>query len=155
MARVEIRHKCIMIAREAARRDSLSRITGKSIFIKRCYGKYRLIGVVVSKKQRACRDLFTEAQRLASKDLQNWNRRRHWSREAKRHKIRGAHRMAVSAFYKLLKDNDVDVNEALFVMQRKGLKIIPCISLPTLTPTPTAFLTPVPPIDVSFTYHRA
>lgn len=74
MARIEIRHKCIMVAREAARKDSCARETGWSVFIKRCYGSYRLIGVVVSDKQRSCRDLFAEAQRLASRELKDWNR---------------------------------------------------------------------------------
>lgn len=124
MARVEIRHKCITIAREAAKRDSISRMTGRSIFIKRYYGKYKLICVEVSKKQRSCRDMFADAQRLASKDLLNWNRKRHWQREAKRHKISGAHRMAVSAFYKLLKESGLNAEEALFAMQRKSMRTI-------------------------------
>ena len=113
MARVEIRHKCIMVAREALRRDSALRLTGRSVFIKRYYGKYRLIGVMVSEKQRTCRNIFADAQKLASRDLSKWNRRRHWERAAKRHKVRGAHRMAVSWFYKLLKENDGRLDEAL------------------------------------------
>ncbi len=124
MAQAEIRHKCITIAREAARRDSQSRKTGRSIFIKRYYGKYKIIGIEVSTKQRSCRDMFADAQKLASKDLQNWNRKRHWQREAKRRNIKGAHRMAVSVFYKLLKESGMDANEAFFAMQRKSMRTI-------------------------------
>lgn len=113
MARIEIKHKCIMIARESARKDSMARITGRSVFIKRYYGRYRLIGVVVSEKQRSCRDMFAEAQRMAKEDLRSWNRRRHWARLARRHKIGGAHRMAVSCYYRLLKENGGQVNDIL------------------------------------------
>ncbi|MCQ2237151.1 MAG: hypothetical protein MJZ18_09195 [Bacteroidales bacterium] len=113
MAKIEIKHKCIMIAREAARRDSNTRSSARSVFIKRYYGSYRLIGVEVSKKQRCCRDIFADAQKLASYELRQWNKKRHWTREAKRHKIKGAHRMAVSYFYKLLKENGGELTEEL------------------------------------------
>ncbi len=121
MAKVEIKHKCIMIAREAARRDSNARVSGRSVFIKRCYGSYRLIGVEVSKRQRSCRDIFADAQKLASYELKQWNKKRHWAREAKRHKVRGAHRMAVSYFYKLLKEKGVELREELV---RSRMKIM-------------------------------
>ena len=104
MARVEIRHKCIMVAREAARRDSRARETGRSVFIKRYYGSYRLLAVEVSEKQRNCRDLFAEAQKLASRELKKWNKKRHWERMAKRCGVMGAHRMAVREFYRMLKE---------------------------------------------------
>lgn len=114
MARVEIRKKCNTTAREAARKDSSARITGRSVFIKRLHGKYWIMGMEVSKRQRTCRDLFADAQKLASRDLQGWNRKRHWGRIAKRHKVKGAHRMAVSYFYKLLKENGGELDEALY-----------------------------------------
>lgn len=113
MAKVEIKRKCIMIAREAARRDSNARSSGRSVFIKRYYGSYKIIGVEVSKKQRDCRDIFADAQKLASYELKQWNKKRHWLRLAKRHKINGAHRMAVSYFYKLLKEKGGELSDAL------------------------------------------
>lgn len=105
MAKVTIKRKCVMVARNAARKSSMSRETGTSVFIKRCYGSYRLIAVMVSDKQRSCRDLFAEAQKMASRELKMWNKKRHWERMARKHKIRGAHRMAVSWFYGMLKAN--------------------------------------------------
>lgn len=122
MARVEIKHKCIMIAREAARKDSDARRSGRSVYIKRCYGSYRLIEVEVSKKQRSCRDIFADAQKLASYELKQWNKKRHWARLAKRHKIRGAHRMAVSHFYNLLKENGGELEEELRKSRMEKLK---------------------------------
>ncbi|MDO4461031.1 MAG: hypothetical protein Q4C30_00850 [Bacteroidia bacterium] len=119
MARISIERKHIMAAREAARRDSNARISGRSVFIKRYYGGYRIIGVIVSKRQRACRDIFADAQKLASYELKQWNKRRHWNREARRHKIKGAHRMAVSYFYKLLKENEIELGEALRLLREK------------------------------------
>lgn len=119
MAIANIIHKHIMTARNAARRDSDARISGKSIFIKRHNGKYWIIGVNVSKEQRKCRDIFADAQKLASYEIKQWNRRRHWGRLAKKHKINGAHRMAVSYFYKLLKENEVTLKEEL-VKTRMG-----------------------------------
>lgn len=113
MARVEIRYKCIMKAREALRRDKTSRLTGRSVFIKRYYGQYKIIGVEVSAKQRSCRDLFTDAQKLASKEMKKWNKKRHWERMARKHKIRGAHRMAVSWFYGMLKESGGVMNEEM------------------------------------------
>lgn len=104
MAKIEITHKCIMTARKAAQRDSKARETGVSLFIKRYYGKYKLLAVEVSERQRSCRDMFAEAQKMAHEDLENWNRKRHWARLAKKHKKKGAHRMAVSYYYKLLKE---------------------------------------------------
>lgn len=123
MARVEIRHKCITIAREAARRESRARETGRSVFIKRYYGRYKLLAVEVSAKQRSCRDLFAEAQKMASSDLSKWNRRRHWERLAKRHKVKGAHRMAVSGYYRLLKDNEGRLGEAMTEREERVLKL--------------------------------
>lgn len=105
MAKVTIKRKCVMVARNAARKSSMSRETGRSVFIKRYYGRYRLIGVVVSESQRSCRDMFAEAQKMASRELKMWNKKRHWERMARKHKIRGAHRMAVSWFYGMLKAN--------------------------------------------------
>lgn len=114
MAKVEIAKKCITVARVAARKDSRARITGRSVYIKRFNGKYWIMGMDVSKKQRTCRDLFADAQKLASRDLQTWNKKRHWGRIAKRHNVKGAHRMAVSYFYKLLRDNGVSFDEILY-----------------------------------------
>ncbi|MCQ2201887.1 MAG: hypothetical protein MJZ27_07330 [Bacteroidales bacterium] len=113
MARATIVHKCITIAREAARKDSQSRVTGKSVYIKRCPSGYFIIGVQVTKKQRNCRDMFADAQKLAAYELKQWNKKRHWEREARRHKIKGAHRMAVSYFYGLLKEYGIELEEAL------------------------------------------
>lgn len=42
---------------------------------------------------------------MASHEMKKWNRRRYWYRQSKRHNINGAHRMAVSFFYKLLREN--------------------------------------------------
>lgn len=120
MARVEIRHKCVMVAREAARKGSLARETGRSVFIKRYYGSYRLLAVKVSEGQRSCRDMFAEAQKMASRELKQWNKKRHWERMAKRHKIRGAHRMAVSWFYGMLKENGGVMNEEMEKEIRRG-----------------------------------
>lgn len=117
MARVEIRHKCIMIAREAARRDSRAGETGRSVFIKRYYGSYRLLAVEVSEKQRSCRDLFAEAQKLASRELRKWNKKRHWERMAKRCGVKGAHRMAVKEFYRMLKDGGGEEREEAVEMR--------------------------------------
>lgn len=108
-----------MVAREAARRDSSARITGKSVFIKRYHGEYRIIGVNVTKEQRKCRDIFADAQKLASYELKQWNKKRHWVREAKRHKVKGAHRMAVSHYYKILKENGLKLDEVLKGMREK------------------------------------
>lgn len=108
-----------MTAREAARKENNARISGRSIFIKRHNGKYWIIGVSVSKEQRRCRDIFADAQKLATYELKTWNKKRHWDREAKRHKIRGAHRMAVSYFYRLLKDNGLALEEALSHIREK------------------------------------
>lgn len=113
MARVEITHKCIMTARKAAQRDSKARETGVSLFIKRYYGKYKLLAVEVSERQRSCRDMFAEAQKMAHEDLENWNRKRHRARLAKKHKKKGAHRMAVSYYYKLLKENGGELKEEM------------------------------------------
>lgn len=124
MARVEIRYKCIMKAREALRRDKTSRLTGRSVFIKRYYGQYKIIGVEVSAKQRSCRDLFTDAQKLASKEMKKWNKKRHWERMAKRHKVHGAHRMAVSWFYKLLKENEGRLDVALLEKAERDMNVL-------------------------------
>lgn len=113
MAILEIKHKCVTLARAESRRDSRARLTGQSVFIKRYYGRYRLIGVTVSKAQRSCRDIFADAQKLAAKDMQTWNRKRHWKREAKRHKVKCGHRMAVSYFYRLLKENGGELSAEL------------------------------------------
>lgn len=113
MAKVSIVHKCITIARKSAREGSKARLTGKSIYIKRCPSGYFIIGVKVTKKQRTCRDMFADAQKLASYELKQWNKRRHWEREAKKHKIKGGHRAAVSHFYHLLKEYGIELEEAL------------------------------------------
>lgn len=113
MARAIIRRKHIMVAREAARKESNARATGKSVYIKRYYKRYFILGVHVTKKQRVCRDIFADAQKLASFELKQWNKKRHWARVAKLHKVKGAHRMAVSYFYKLLKENGLNLEEAL------------------------------------------
>ena len=111
MGKANIPKKCVMKAREAARRDSKARITGKSVYVKRCPSGYTVIGVNVTKKQRTCRDMFADAQKLASYELKQWNKKRHWAKEAKRHKIRGAHRMAVSYFYRMLKEHGDELLE--------------------------------------------
>ncbi len=108
-----------MTARNAARIKSNARISGQSIFIKRYHGEYRLIGVQVTKKQRKCRDIFADAQKLASYEMKKWNLKRHWGRLAKIHKVKGAHRMAVSYFYKLLKENDSGLDEILKMSREK------------------------------------
>lgn len=123
MAKVEIKRKCIMIAREAARRDSNARSSGRSVFIKRYYGSYKIIGVEVSKKQRDCRDIFADAQKLAAYEMKRWNKKRHWMRLAKRHKINGAHRMAVSYFYKLLKEKGEELSDALARIRKEKMEI--------------------------------
>lgn len=97
MAKVDIVHKCVTIAREAARKDSRARLTGQSVYIKRCSSGYFIIGVRVTKKQRSCRDMFADAQKLAAYELKQWNKKRHWEREARRHKIKGARRMVGSS----------------------------------------------------------
>lgn len=119
MARIEILHKHIMVARERARRESNARVTGESIYIKRSCGKYLLVGVHVTKKQRKCRDIFADAQKLASYELKQWNKKRHWGRIARAHKIKGAHRMAVSHYYRILKDNGLELDEALRLIREK------------------------------------
>ncbi|MCQ2216752.1 MAG: hypothetical protein MJZ31_12655 [Bacteroidales bacterium] len=122
MARVSIVHKCVTMARKAMREDSKARTTGRSIYIKRCPSGYFIMGVKVSKKQRNCRDMFADAQKLASYELKLWNKRRHWEREARRHKIKGAHRAAVSYFYGLLKEYGIELEEALRRMRIGRLK---------------------------------
>lgn len=107
MAIAHIKPKCITVARDYARKNSTARLTGVSVFFKRYYGSYHLIAVVVTPKQRSCRDIFAEAQKLASRELKQWNRHRFWSRQAKHHRVKGAHRMAVSHFYRLLKQPHV------------------------------------------------
>lgn len=124
MARVEITHKCIMSARKAAQRDSKARETGVSLFIKRYYGKYKLLAVEVSERQRSCRDMFAEAQKMAHEDLENWNRKRHWARLAKKHKKKGAHRMAVSYFYRLLKENGGELREDMEKLERSDSRVL-------------------------------
>lgn len=117
MAIVQIKHKCISIARDYARKNSNARHTGRSVFIKRCYGSYRLIAVEVSPSQRSCRDIFAEAQKLASRELKQWNRHRFWSRQAKRHHVKGAHRMAVSYFYRLLRGDAQTANGQVAIVR--------------------------------------
>ncbi|MDO4462568.1 MAG: hypothetical protein Q4C30_08800 [Bacteroidia bacterium] len=113
MARISIKKKYVMVTRDGLRRDSMARVTGQSVFLKRYHGEYRLIGIRVSKEQRRCRDIFADAQKLASYELKQWNKKRHWGRVAKAHNVRGAHRMAVSYYYKLLKENGLRLDEAL------------------------------------------
>ncbi|MCQ2214331.1 MAG: hypothetical protein MJZ31_00245 [Bacteroidales bacterium] len=79
-----------------------------------------MLAVKVSEGQRSCRDMFAEAQKMASRELKQWNKKRHWERMAKRHKIRGAHRMAVSWFYRMLKENGGMMNEEMEKEIRRG-----------------------------------
>lgn len=109
MALVNIREKCITIARNEARRNSSAIYGGRSIFIKRCYGTYRLMAMDVTAVQRVCRTLFAEAQKRASEDMKHWEKRRYWSRQAKVHNVKGARRMAVSYYYRLLKRGQLGV----------------------------------------------
>lgn len=112
MAIVNIREKCITIARNEVRRNSSAICGGRSIFIKRCYGTYRLMAMDVTAKQRGCRTLFADAQRLAAEDMKLWNRRRYWKRLARAHKVKCGHRMAVSWYYRMLKERGLDVDKA-------------------------------------------
>ena len=112
MARVTIKHKYVTRARREMRADSRARITGYSTYIKRCSkGDYRILRVRVSKAQRALRDMFADAQKLAKSDMVSWNRIRHWKREARRHKIGGAYRAAVSFYYKMLREHGEELVE--------------------------------------------
>lgn len=112
MTRVSIKHKYVTHARKMMRADSRARITGYSTYIKRCKkGDYRIMMVKVSKSQRALRDMFADAQKLAKSDMVSWNRIRHWKREARRRKIGGAYRAAVSFYYKMLREHGEELVE--------------------------------------------
>ncbi len=112
MARVTIKPKYVTYARRMMRADSQARITGYSTYIKRCgKGDYRILRVKVSKSQRALRDMFADAQKLAKSDMVSWNRIRHWKREARKHKIGGAYRAAVSFYYKMLREHGEELVE--------------------------------------------
>lgn len=112
MGRVTIRKKCITIARKAMQSDSTARVDGKSIFIKRYPGhNYKLIMVHVTKKQRAVRDMFADANVLAKSDMTKWNRVRHWERYARKHKKHGAYRAAVSFYYKMIREHGDELVE--------------------------------------------
>ncbi|MDO4462833.1 MAG: hypothetical protein Q4C30_10165 [Bacteroidia bacterium] len=103
--RVEILHKYKTYARREARENSTAREDGRSIFIKRYPGnKYHIIMVYVTEKQRALRDMFAYANKLAKEDMKKWNRVRHWSRFARKKHISRAYRAAVSFYYKMLKE---------------------------------------------------
>ncbi len=105
MRRAAIREKCITIARKTMREGSTARVDGRSVFIKRYPGKnYKIIMVHVTKKQRAVRDMFADANVLAKGDMSKWNRVRHWERYAKKHKKLGAYRAAVSFYYKKIRE---------------------------------------------------
>lgn len=112
MGKVTIRKNCITYARKAARVDSTARIDGRSIFIKRYPGNnYRIIMVHVTEKQRAVRDMFADANRLAKDDMKRWNRIRHWQRYARKYKKLGAYRAAVSFYYKLIREHGSELVE--------------------------------------------
>lgn len=112
MGRVAIREKHITIARKAMRSGSTARVDGRSIFIKRYPGhNYKLIMVHVTKKQRAVRDMFADANALAKEDMKKWNRVRHWERYARQHKKLGAYRAAVSYYYKMIREHGKELKE--------------------------------------------
>lgn len=114
MGSLEIRHKMVTLARRKSRASSDARISGRSIFIKRYPGKrYKLIAMDVSKKQRALRDMFADAQKLAQDDMKSWNRVRHWERYARKHKKRSAYRGAVSFYYKMLREHGEELREVV------------------------------------------
>ncbi|MCQ2214850.1 MAG: hypothetical protein MJZ31_02895 [Bacteroidales bacterium] len=120
MGRVTIRKKCITIARKAMRSDSTARVDGKSIFIKRYPGhNYKLIMVHVTKKQRAVRDMFADANVLAKEDMKRWNRVRHWERYARQHKKLGAYRAAVSYYYKMIREHGKELREIRLQSRRE------------------------------------
>ena len=112
MGKVAIRKKYITYARKAAREDSTARIDGRSTFIKRYPGNnYRIIMVHVTKRQRALRDMFADANVLAKSDMTKWNRVRHWERYARKHKKHGAYRAAVSFYYKMIREHGKELRE--------------------------------------------
>ncbi len=111
MALANIKNKYVTVARQHARDNSNARKNGESIFYKRYGKRYHLIAVYVTQKQRAMRDLFAEAVRMAKEDMTKWNRVRHWSRQARKHHIIGAYRAAVSCYYKLIKKQGNDIKE--------------------------------------------
>ncbi len=118
--RVEILHKHITMARKKIR----ERIGERSIYIKRKYGRYFIYVHNVTEKQQKNRDIFTRAQELAKEDLKTWNRRRHWNRLAKLHKIKGGRRMAISFFCKMLRECEGDIEEAKVRTNRACMKVI-------------------------------
>ncbi|MCQ2216109.1 MAG: hypothetical protein MJZ31_09375 [Bacteroidales bacterium] len=124
MGRVTIRKKYITVARKAMRSDSTARVDGRSIFIKRYPGhNYKLIMVHVTKKQRAVRDMFADANVLAKEDMKRWNRVRHWERYARLHKKLGAYRAAVSYYYKLIREHGKELREVrLQDLRERGVK---------------------------------
>ena len=112
MGKATIRKKCITEARRCARAESTARVDGRSIFIKRYTGgNYRIIMVHVTKKQRAVRDMFADANVLAKSDMTKWNRVRHWERYARKHKKHGAYRAAVSFYYKMIREHGDELVE--------------------------------------------
>lgn len=113
MAKVTILKNHITYARKAARADSTARVDGRSIYIKRYPGKdnYKLIMVHVTKKQRALRDMFADANVLAKEDMGKWNRVRHWKRYARKHKKQGAYRAAVSFYYKVIREHGEELKK--------------------------------------------
>lgn len=112
MAKATIRRKCITIARSEVRANSTARVDGRSVFIKRYPGhNFRIIMVHVSKKQRAVRDMFADANVLAKEDMLKWNRVRHWERYARQHKKHGAYRAAVSYYYKMIREHSDELRE--------------------------------------------
>ena len=112
MGKATIRKKYITYARKAAREGSTARIDGRSVFIKRYPGNnYRIIMVHVTKRQRALRDMFADANVLAKSDMTKWNRVRHWERYARKHKKHGAYRAAVSFYYKMIREHGDELVE--------------------------------------------
>lgn len=112
MAIANIRKKYITYARNLARGKSTARTDGRSIYFKRYAGKrYHIIMVHVTEKQRALRDMFAEANKLAKADMTRWNRVRHWERYARKHKKLGAYRAAVSFYYKMIREQGNKLKE--------------------------------------------
>lgn len=123
MGKVAIRKKYITYARKAAREDSTARIDGRSTFIKRYPGNnYRIIMVHVTKRQRALRDMFADANVLAKSDMTKWNRVRHWERYARKHKKRGAYRAAVSFYYKMIREHGDELREVKKGCEREAMQ---------------------------------
>lgn len=125
MAKVTILKKHITCARKAARASSTARVDGRSVYIKRYPGSnnYKLIMVHVTKKQRALRDMFADANVLAKEDMGKWNRVRHWKRYARKHKKHGAYRAAVSFYYSIIREHGEELKKSEIENTKDGVEM--------------------------------